>query len=211
MRRFLVGQKAIAIGNPFGLDHTLTVGSVSAIGRSMQSVGGVTIRDMIQTDAAINPGNSGGPLLDNRGFLLGINTAIYSQSGSSAGIGFAVPSNTVERVVEQIIKFGKVIQPGIGIQRLEDSIARYLGIEGVIIGKVAKDSPAAKAGLRGTQRSVYGEISLGDIIVGLDGKKVRNYDDLYNALEHKKAGESVDIKLIRNNKVMTKKVQLISM
>src|SRR5690606_18066589 len=119
------------IGNPFGLDYTLTTGVISALGRTIPSVAGVTIRDMIQTDAAINPGNSGGPLLDSRGNLIGMNTAIYSQSGSSAGIGFAVPSNTINRIVTQIIEHGRVIQPGIGVIPLDDRITSYFGVRGV--------------------------------------------------------------------------------
>src|SRR4029079_602670 len=126
----------IAIGSPFGLEQTLTRGIVSALGRSIQGVGGVTIRDMIQTDASINPGNSGGPLLDSRGYLLGMNTMIFSESGSSAGIGFAVPSSTIHRIVTQIIKNGRVIQVGLGIEHFDSNINRQLNIEGVIIRSV---------------------------------------------------------------------------
>lgn len=205
----LVGQKALAIGNPFGLDHTLTVGSISAIGRAMKSIGGVTIKDMIQTDAAINPGNSGGPLLDNRGFLLGMNTAIYSNSGSSSGIGFAVPSNTVNRVVTQIINFGKVEQAGIGVALLDDSIARYLGVKGVIIGEVIKNTPAKKAGLRGTKQNRRGEIDIGDVIIAIDGIDVTNYDDLYNILETRKVGDKIKLKISRNGSVIRKSLNLI--
>lgn len=197
----LVGQKTIAIGNPFGLDHTFTSGSISALARSMKSIGGVTIRDMIQTDAAINPGNSGGPLLDSRGFLIGMNTAIYSKSGSSAGIGFAVPANTIERVVNQIIRYGKVIQPGIGITRLDDSIAHYLGVKGVIVGETLAGSPARRAGLRGTLRDRYGRIRLGDIIVGIDKHRVDSYDDLYNALEKYKVGAQVKVHYKRDGRL----------
>jgi S1-C subfamily serine protease len=204
----LVGQKAIAIGNPFGLDHTLTVGAISALGRTMESVGNVTIRDMIQTDAAINPGNSGGPLLDSRGLLLGINSAIYSETGSYAGIGFAVPSNTVNRVVTQIINHGKVIQPGIGIESFADSVSQYLGILGVIISKVVPGSPAQRVGLRGTTRNRYGEVVLGDVIIGINGDKIKNYDDLYNALENKQGGEKVVLKFVRDRKVKTIEVEL---
>lgn len=196
----IVGQKAIAIGNPFGLDHTMSVGIVSALGRSVRSIGGVTIRDMIQTDAAINPGNSGGPLLDNRGYLLGMNTAIFSPTGASAGVGFAVPANTINKVVTQIINYGKVIQPGLGIVRMDDSVARYLGIEGVIVGDTLRNGPARKAGLRGTKRNRLGEIILGDVIIAINGTKVTNYDDLYNVLEKYKIGDSVRIKYSRNGK-----------
>ena len=203
-----VGQKAIAIGNPFGLDHTLTTGVISALGRSFPSIGGVTIRDMIQTDAAINPGNSGGPLLDSRGYLLGMNTAIYSKSGASAGIGFAVPANTINRVVTQLIKYGKVIQPSIGFSRLDDSVAQYLGIKGVIIGEIFPGTPAKKANLRGTRRTRRGEIQLGDVIIAIDEHKVENYDDLFNALEKYKIGDKVTLQYWRNKKKASVNIQL---
>ncbi|HEY4492827.1 MAG TPA: trypsin-like peptidase domain-containing protein, partial [Acidobacteriota bacterium] len=157
--KLLVGQKVLAIGNPFGLDQTLTVGIVSALGRQIQSVTDRKIQDVIQTDAAINPGNSGGPLLDSNGSLIGVNTAIVSPSGAYAGIGFAVPVNTVKRVVPQLIRFGKVIRPGLGVGIVSDSVAQRLGIEGVIIGQVRPGSSAAEAGLRGIQRSWGGEIT----------------------------------------------------
>jgi S1-C subfamily serine protease len=204
-----VGQKAIAIGNPFGLDHTITTGIISALGRQMQGIGGVTIRDMVQTDAAINPGNSGGPLLDSQGQLIGMNTMIFSKSGSSAGIGFAVPVSTIARVVPQIIKSGKAEQLGLGIQidpmrRLE----RRIGLRGVAVLAVSADSPAAKAGLRGATRSALG-LTLGDVIVGIDGKKVEDYDELYNALDQHRAGDVVDVKVMRDEKVVTLKLPVI--
>jgi S1-C subfamily serine protease len=204
-----VGQKAIAIGNPFGLDHTLTTGIISALGRQMQGIGGVTIRDMIQTDAAINPGNSGGPLLDSQGQLIGMNTMIFSKSGSSAGIGFAVPVSTIGRVVPQIIKSGKAEQLGLGIQidpmrRLE----RRLGLRGVAVLAVSPDSPAAKAGLRGASRSALG-LTMGDVIVGIDGKKVEDYDELYNALDQRHAGDVVEVKVMREEKLVTLKLPVI--
>lgn len=207
----LVGQKAVAIGNPFGLDHTFTVGAISALGRTMESVGKVTIRDMIQTDAAINPGNSGGPLLDSRGMLLGINSAIYSETGSYAGIGFAVPSNTAHRVVSQIIKYGRVIQPGIGVDTFDDSVSRYLGLSGVVISKVRNGSPAHKAGLRGTSRNRFGEVNLGDVLIGIGEQRIQSYDDLYNALEDRKEGEKVVLRFLRGGKVLTAEVTLILM
>ena len=204
-----VGQKAIAIGNPFGLDHTLTTGIVSALGRQMQGIGGVTIRDMIQTDAAINPGNSGGPLLDSRGLLIGMNTLIYSKSGSSAGIGFAVPASTIARVVPQIIRSGKAEQVGLGIQidpmrRIE----RRLGLRGVAVLAVSSDSPAAKAGLRGVSQSAQG-LSLGDVIVAVGKTKVDDYDDLYNALDQQKPGDVVDVKVLRGDGTETLKLPVI--
>jgi S1-C subfamily serine protease len=204
-----VGQKTIAIGNPFGLDHTLTTGIVSAVGRQVQGIGGVTIRDMIQTDAAINPGNSGGPLLDSQGQLIGMNTMIYSQSGSSAGIGFAVPVRTIARVVPQILKSGKAEQLGLGIgidpaQRLE----RRFGIHGVVVVNVGAGSSAEKAGFKGLTRTARG-VSLGDVIVSVAGQKVEDFDDLYNALDTKKAGDKVEVGILRDEKPMTLKADVI--
>jgi S1-C subfamily serine protease len=204
-----VGQKAIAIGNPFGLDHTLTTGIVSALGRQMVGIGGVTIRDMIQTDAAINPGNSGGPLLDSQGQLIGMNTMIYSKSGSSAGIGFAVPVSTIARVVPQIIKTGKAEQLGLGIQidpmrRLE----RRLGLRGVAVLQVSADGPAGKSGLRGIQQTPRG-LELGDVIVAVGANKVDDFDDLYNALDQHHPGDKVDVKVMRGNEVVTLKLDVI--
>ncbi len=196
----LVGQKTLAIGNPFGLDLSLTIGVISALGRSVPSIGGVTIRDMIQTDASINPGNSGGPLLDSRGYLIGMNTAIFSRTGASAGIGFAVPANTINRVVTEIIRTGKVQQPGLGFQRIPDHVARaYFGVEGVIIRSVLRGTPAAKAGLKGLT-IVNRETILGDVIIGIDDKEVKNYDDLYNALEGKNVGDEVSVHYVRKGK-----------
>lgn len=206
-----VGQKAVAIGNPFGLDHTLTRGTVSALGRKMQGAGGVTIRDMIQTDAAINPGNSGGPLLDSAGQLMGINTMIFSRSGSSAGIGFAVPVNTVTRVVPQIIRTGKAEQVGLGVeidpaQRLE----RRAGLQGVIVLGVTPGSPAERAGLQGARQTRRG-IALGDVIVGVDDKKVDTYDDLYTHLDGHKPGDKVPLKIRRNDQIISTTIDLIAL
>jgi S1-C subfamily serine protease len=209
--RVEVGQKAIAIGNPFGLDHTLTKGTVSALGRKVQGVGGVTIRDMIQTDAAINPGNSGGPLLDSAGQLIGMNTMIFSRSGSSAGIGFAVPVNTIARVVPQILRTGKAEQVGIGVeidpsQRLE----RRAGVAGVVILGVSAGSPADRAGLQGIRQTRRG-IALGDVIVGVDDKPVETYDDLYNLLDAHRPGERVPLKVRRGNQTVNLTVELIAL
>jgi S1-C subfamily serine protease len=203
-----VGQKAIAIGNPFGLDHTLTHGVISAIGRQMQGAGGVTIRDMIQTDAAINPGNSGGPLLDSSGQLIGMNTMIYSKSGSSAGIGFAVPAFTVSRIVPQIIKSGRAEQVGIGIgvdplQKLE----RRLGLDGVIVLQVPEGGAAHAAGLRGLTRTARG-IALGDIIVGVDNARVVRFDDLYTALDVHKPDDTVKLTVVRGQATVTLSIKL---
>jgi len=203
-----VGQKTIAIGNPFGLDHTLTTGVVSAIGREVGGYGGVSIRDMIQTDASINPGNSGGPLLDSAGQLIGMNTMIFSKSGASAGIGFAVPSSTIERVVPQLIKFGRVERAGLGVQLLPDSYAKRARIRGVIIASVAPGSPAEKAGFRGLTRSIMGGVTLGDVIIGIDDHEVSDYDDLYNALDRYKVGDTVRVKLQRGRDVIEVPVTL---
>jgi S1-C subfamily serine protease len=190
-----VGQKTLAIGNPFGLDHTLTTGIVSALGREVQGIGGVTIRDMVQTDAAINPGNSGGPLLDSSGYLIGMNTMIFSRSGSSAGIGFAVPVQFVRRVVPQLIEFGKTKQVGLGVridpaQRLE----QRLGVKGVIVLDVIPETPAAKSGLVGLQRSGSG-LRLGHVIVGINEFQIKDYDDLYNTLDRFQPGDRVKVKV----------------
>jgi S1-C subfamily serine protease len=204
-----VGQKTLAIGNPFGLDHTLTTGIVSALGREVEGIGGVTIRDMIQTDTAINPGNSGGPLLDSNGDLIGMNTIILSRSGASAGIGFAVPATFIERIVPQIIKTGKAEQIGLGInidpsRRLE----RSAGIRGVIVLDVSPDSPAHEAGLKGITQTTDG-IELGDVIVGIDSDRVDNYDDLYNALDKRKAGDVVEVTVVREGKKTKLRTKLI--
>jgi S1-C subfamily serine protease len=195
-----VGQKTIAIGNPFGLDHTLTTGVVSALGREVQGIGGVSIRDMIQTDAAINPGNSGGPLLDSTGRLLGMNTMIYSRTGSSVGIGFAVPASTILRVVPQIIRTGRAEQVGLGVQiDPEQRLERRAGIEGVIALGVKPGSPADKAGVTGVEQTSNG-IRLGDVIVAIDGERIRNYDDLYNAFDKHHAGDKIEITLSKGGR-----------
>lgn len=206
-----VGEKAIAIGNPFGLSRTLTTGVISALGREVPGIGGVKIRDMIQTDASINRGNSGGVLLNSRGQLIGMNTVIFSQSGGSIGIGFAVPSNDIKRVVTQIIKHGRVIMPGIGFLRLDDTITRQLGIEGVIVGKVTKGTPAEKAGLRGTHRDNTGRIHLGDIITAINNKPIKNYDALYQILESMKVGEEIILTYQRGQQEHTVKIKTVDL
>lgn len=206
----LVGQKAIAIGNPFGLDHSLTVGVISALGRQVPGIGGIKIRDMIQTDASINPGNSGGPLLDSAGRLIGLNTVIYSQSGTSAGIGFAVPADDIARIVQQIIKNGRVVLAGIGIQRVDPSIAKHLGIKkGVLIAGVLPNTPAALANLRGIKRDSWGRIIPGDNIIALNGHPVANYGELYNLLTEIKIGETINLTLLRDGKTIQSSMKTI--
>jgi S1-C subfamily serine protease len=209
--RVQVGQTAIAIGNPFGLDHTLTRGTVSALGRQVQGIGGVTIRNMIQTDAAINPGNSGGPLLDSDGQLIGMNTMIYSQSGSSAGIGFAVPVSFIKRIVPQIIEYGRVIRPGMGVSVLTTGQKYYLigEADGVVINAVERGSPAARAGLRGMRRGPDG-YRIGDIIVGIDDIPVKDFDDQFNALDRYKVGDRVKVRFLRDGRERAVRLKLIS-
>jgi S1-C subfamily serine protease len=206
-----VGQKALAIGNPFGLDHTLTTGVISALGREVLGFGGVQIRDMIQTDASINPGNSGGPLLDSGGNLLGMNTMIYSQSGQSAGIGFAVPVSTIRRIVPQIIETGQAEQVGMGIRILQDEVARRLGVRGVVVQDVVPGSPADKAGLRGLSSGPNGRIALGDVIVGIDDTPITSYGDLYNALDSRSAGDRARVRCLRDGQAREVSVSLITL
>lgn len=207
-----VGQKALAIGNPLGLDHTLTTGTVSALERSIKGYGGVSINGMIQTDASINPGNSGGPLLDSQGKLIGVNTIIFNGGGigASSGLGFAIPVEIVKNVVPQLIKYGKVIRPGLGVAILEDYYAARFGLrEGVMIKFVDPKGPAAKAGLRGITRNRFGEYFIGDIIVAIDNNPVRSYDDLFSTIDKYKIGDTVKIKFIRDNKEKTTTIVLI--
>ena len=206
-----VGQKVFAIGNPFGLDRTLTTGIVSALGRTIQSVTGRPIENVIQTDAAINPGNSGGPLLDSAGRLIGVNTAIYSPSGANAGIGFAVPVDTVNRVVPQLIGHGRISRPQLGA-RFDDRINRLvkqrLGVEGVVVVDVARGSAAEAAGLRGSERAPDGSIVPGDIIRAVDGKPVASTDELAAALESHDVGDSVRLEVLRGGRSVTIEVRL---
>jgi S1-C subfamily serine protease len=188
----VVGQRVLAVGNPFGFDHTLTTGVVSGLGRELRSPSGRRIRDVIQTDAAINPGNSGGPLLDSSGRLIGINSAIFSPSGASAGISFAVPIDTVTRLVPQLIRYGRIKQPGIaGASLVSDAIARSNGIEGVAIYQVEEGSPADQSGLGGITFTRSRRPRLGDVIVAVDGKTVRGQEDLFEAFEAAGVGATV--------------------
>ncbi len=208
-RTLAVGQRVLAVGNPFGLDHSLTVGVVSALGRELRSPGGRIIRDVIQTDAAINPGNSGGPLLDSAGRLVGVNSAIYSPSGASAGIGFAVPVDTVATLVPQLIKHGKPIQPGIGVSLLADHWTRRLGVKGAILYEIAPDGPAARAGLEGIRANRAGRLVLGDRIVRVDGKPIRSNDDLAQAFEEAGVGATVALTVDRDGRQREVTVTLV--
>lgn len=203
-----VGLKVFAIGNPFGLDQTLTTGIISALGREIESSTDRPIRDMIQTDAAINPGNSGGPLLDSQGHLIGVNTAIYSPSGAYAGIGFAIPVDTVRRVVPQLIDHGKLIRPGLKIELAPDALSTRLRLKGVLVMNVEPESTAEAAGLKPMRRNRSGEIALGDAITAVDGKSVRSSDDLWLLLEDYKVGDVVSLSLLREGEPATLKVTL---
>jgi len=191
-----VGQKVIAIGNPFGLDHTLTTGVVSALHRSIESMTKRTIENAIQIDAAINPGNSGGPLLDSGGRLIGINTLIVSPSGAFSGIGFAVPVDTINDIVPQLIQLGKIMRAGIGISLLPDSLARRWARQGAIIAQVVPGGPADRAGLHGT--STGRSPQPGDVITAVDGEPVHVDDDVSRLLGRHKVGEKARLELLRD-------------
>lgn len=209
-KNLLVGQYSFAIGSPFGLDYTLTTGVISALGRKIDGIGGVKINDMIQTDAAINMGNSGGPLLDSSGQLIGMNTVIFSTSGSSAGLGFAVPVDTIKQIVPQLIQHGKVIRPGLGIGIVPDSMKSRLtgNLKGLIISYIDDKGSAARAGLKGMTQDQFGRVYIGDIILAVDGKEVNSLDDIYQVLETKKIGDQVDVKYRREGKTLTTKITL---
>jgi S1-C subfamily serine protease len=192
-----VGQRVFAIGNPFGLDQTLTTGIISALGREIKSVTERPIKGVIQTDAAINPGNSGGPLLDSAGRLIGVNTAIYSPSGASAGIGFAIPVDEVNRVVPQLIRDGKVTRAGLGVQVAADHLAKQVNARGALIMRVVPGGPASKAGLRATRREEDG-IRLGDAVLAVDGQPIQKAIDLFVLLEQHKIGDTVTLKIVRD-------------
>jgi S1-C subfamily serine protease len=203
-----VGQFAMAIGNPFGLDQTLTTGVVSALDREMESISGRTIYGVVQTDAAINPGNSGGPLLDASGRLIGVNTAIRSPSGSSAGIGFAVPVDTVARVVPQLITHGRVARPGLGVFLASPGLAGRLGARGAVIREVQPGSPAASAGLVGLRVERTGRPRLGDVITAVDGVAVRDVNDLLRALDTRAVGDAVTLAVARDGAAREVRVTL---
>lgn len=201
-----VGQHAFAIGNPFGLDQSLTTGVISALKRRMPTSAGREISNVIQTDAAINPGNSGGPLLDSAGRVIGVNTAIISPSGTSAGIGFAIPIDVVNRIVPELIRNGRVPTPGIGIVTASEEISARTGVEGVIIVRTAPGSPAQEAGLRGVDMRTG---QLGDVIVAVDGKPVRRLFDLTDLLEQKGVGGEVELTLLREGARRTVSVKIV--
>ena len=201
-----VGQFAYAIGNPFGLDQSLTMGVISALKRRLPTSGGREIADAIQTDAAINPGNSGGPLLDSSGRLIGVNTAIFSPSGSNAGIGFAIPVDVVNRIVPELIRNGGVKTPGIGIVSTPEAITTRLGIDGVAVVRTAPDSPAQRAGLQGVDSRTG---ALGDIIVAADGKPVHHLSDLTDQLEQVGVGHKIRLTVRRNGQDRTVDVDVV--
>ncbi|KAG0476217.1 hypothetical protein HPP92_013058 [Vanilla planifolia] len=195
-----VGQKCFAIGNPFGFDHTLTVGVISGLNRDIFSQSGVTIGGGIQTDAAINPGNSGGPLLDSKGNMIGINTAIFTRTGTSAGVGFAIPSSTVLKIVPQLIQFGKAVHAGLKVDVAPEFVANQLNVRnGVLVLQVTASSLAAKAGLLPTTRGFAGNILLGDIILAVDGKPVRNKAELFKVLDDHEVGDKVLLQVQRSD------------
>ena len=206
-KNLLVGQNAYAIGNPFGFDQTLTTGIISALGREIESITRRPITGVIQTNAAINPGNSGGPLLDSANRLIGINTAIYSPTGSYAGIGFAVPVDTVNRIVPQLVEFGKVIKPGLGINIAPDSfVTNRLNTTGVLILNTVPGGGAQKAGLKATTQSANGRISMGDIIKEIEGKTVIDSSDLFRILDAKVVGDKVKVTVDRDGE--SKKIEV---
>ncbi|KAJ8599996.1 hypothetical protein CTAYLR_001831 [Chrysophaeum taylorii] len=200
----LVGQSVFAIGNPFGLDHTLTSGIVSAVGREVQGFSGRPIKGCVQTDAAINPGNSGGPLLDAKGRLIGVNTAIYSPSGASVGIGFAIPVDTVRRIVNQLIRYGRVLRPSLGIIVADDQVTRNLGarlgvvLEGVLVMEAPRGTPGADAGLVGCMRRPDGSLVLGDLITKVNGNQVKTVEDLLTFVEEVEVGSAVALSVAKN-------------
>ncbi len=203
-----VGQRVYAIGNPFGFDHTLTTGIISGLGREIKSVTERPIQGVIQTDAAINPGNSGGPLLDSAGRLIGMNTAIVSPSGAYAGIGFAVPVDTINRIVPQLIRGGRVKKPGLGIRVVESDLARRHGIVGAIVANVLPGSPAEKNGLEGVHRTSSGAIELGDVITAIDNQTVEDGNDLLRVLDEKSPGDKVKLEINRRGAIREITVKL---
>jgi len=197
-----VGQKVLAIGNPFGLDRTLTTGVISGLQRPIRARNGRPIEGAIQTDASINPGNSGGPLLDSHGRMIGINSQILSPTGASAGVGFAVPVNIAKRIVPELVRSGEIRRPKLGIttrdvETLKNQVELPVS-DGVLIWQVAPGGPAANAGLRGLTQTENGDVEIGDVIVGIDNEKVENTDGLYRILNKHALGEQVQVQIVRN-------------
>lgn len=206
-----VGQKVFAIGNPFGLDQTLTTGIVSALGRTIRATSGFPIDNVIQTDAAINPGNSGGPLLDSAGRLIGINTAIYSPSGAYAGIGFAVPVDRVNQIIPRLVRDGRIARPRLGVttdDRLGKQITQRMGVDGVLVLGVQDNSPATAAGLQPTRRQRDGRIIPGDVIQRIDDTPINSSDDLLMALAKHEPGQSINLTILRQGKQVSLDIQL---
>ena len=197
-----VGRKVLAIGNPFGLETTLTVGVVSALGREIKSLNNRTIKNVIQTDAAINPGNSGGPLLDSSGHLVGVNTMIVSPSGGNAGIGFVIPVNTVKMIVPQLLEHGKLYRPRLGIEPVPDSWTKQRQIKGVAVLGVQRGLPAEKAGMIGIREDRQNNFYLGDIITAINDDPVSNWDSLLSSLEKYQPGDEVTVTTVRDNKTI---------
>ena len=205
-----VGRKVLAIGNPFALDTSLTTGVVSALGREIKSITNRTIRNVIQTDAAINPGNSGGPLLDSHGRLIGMNTAIYSPSGASAGIGFAIPVNTLKSIIPQLIDHGRLYRPVLGIESLTDYWTQRLRVKGVAILSVRDDFPADRAGMIGVREDWRGNIHLGDVIIAINGETVTNEDTLLSQLEKYQPGDTIQVTTLRDDEIHNYDVTLVA-
>lgn len=207
-----VGQKVLAIGNPFGLDRTLTTGVISGLQRPIRAVNDRLIEGAIQTDASINPGNSGGPLLDKYGRMIGINSQILSRSGGSVGVGFAVPVSIAKRIVPQLIQFGKVNRPNLGVTGksvadLTEQGNRLPTVEGLLVMNVKRGSVAERAGIKGLSRDGY-DLVIGDIIVSVDGQKVSSQDDLYRLLDKKNVGDSINVEVYRGGKNVTIPIKL---
>lgn len=202
-RDLKVGQTVYAIGNPFGLDWTMTKGIISALERSMYATNGVPIKHMIQTDASINPGNSGGPLLNSRAKVIGVNNMILSPSGANAGIGFSIPIDTVKRVVNSIIKKGIYVRPAIGISvdnRINELYKQFSGKNGVVVVDVVPNTSAAKNKLRSTFVDPRGSMTFGDVIISVDAKKIETLEDLYSILDEYKNGDTITLEVLRENK-----------
>ncbi len=209
-----VGQKVLAIGNPFGLDRTLTTGVISGLQRPIRARNGRPIEGAIQTDASINPGNSGGPLLDKFGRMIGINSQILSPQGGSVGVGFAIPVNIAKRVFPQLIQYGEVRRPKLGatlysVAQLSEQGIKMPVTKGLLVRSVSAGGSAASAGLRGLSQDAGGELVLGDIITSIDGSAIADLDDLYKLLDKKQIGDTVQIEIYRNSKAQTVAVKLM--